>query len=87
MDGQLFGRLGRLCMREVTNHAFLTHGKKLPKERWMLSRFSVFLEHAEPRRICLNTDEVWHIYTDACYEPTSTSWQRGLGGVLVNPGG
>ena len=28
MNGQLFGRLGALCMREVTNHAFLVDGIK-----------------------------------------------------------
>ena len=30
---------------------------------------------------------MWFIYTDACYEPTSTTWQCGLGGVLVSPNG
>ena len=52
-----------------------------------LNRFVIFLEHAEPRRIHLSTDMVWHVYTDACYEPTPASWKCGLGGVLVGPNG
>ena len=27
------------------------------------------------------------MYTDACYEPTESEWQCGLGGVLVSPNG
>ena len=88
MDGQLFGRLGRLCMREVTNHTCDLSSLKIRKRTAdALNRFVVFLEHADPRRIHLSTDEVWHVYTDACYEPTATSWKCGLGGVLVGPNG
>jgi hypothetical protein len=29
MDGQLFGRLGKLCMREVTNHSLMPNSTKL----------------------------------------------------------
>jgi hypothetical protein len=88
MDGQLFGRLGKLCMREVTNHACDLRTSKLSASTYdALKRFTIFLEHAEPRRIHLSTDEVWHIYTDACYEPTSCDWKCGLGGVLVGPNG
>ena len=88
MDGQLFGRLGKLCMREVTNHACDPKASKLRTRTFdVLKRFTIFLEHAEPRRIHLSTDNVWHIYTDACYEPTSCDWQCGLGGVLVGPNG
>ena len=88
MDGQLFGRLGKLCMREVTNHTCDLKTSKLAKRTVdALERFVIFLEHAEPRRIHLNTDTVWYVYTDACYEPTSSDWQCGLGGVLVGPNG
>ncbi|CAL1133476.1 unnamed protein product [Cladocopium goreaui] len=88
MDGQLFGRLGKLCMREVTNHSCELKTSRLSKRTFdALKRFTIFLEHAEPRRIHLSTDMVWHIYTDACYEPTSSDWQCGLGGVLVGPNG
>ena len=88
MDGQLFGRLGKLCMREVTNHSCDSKTSRLSGRTMdALKRFTIFLEHAEPRLIHLSTDMVWHIYTDACYEPTSSDWQCGLGGVLVGPNG
>ena len=88
MDGQLFGRLGKLCMREVTNHSLTPAVTKLSKKTTdALQRFVLFLQHAEPRKLHLNSDTVWFIYTDACYEPTAASWQCGLGGVLVGPNG
>ena len=88
MDGQLFGRLGKLCMREVTNHTCEFQRPKVSsRTAHALRRFAIFLEHAEPRRIHLCADRVWHVYTDACYEPTADSWKYGLGGVLVGPSG
>ena len=88
MDGQLFGRLGRLCMREVTNHTMVTNSTRLSKRTVdAMRRFAIFLEHAEPRQLSLCSDTVWFIYTDACFEPTSDNWKCGLGGVLVNPAG
>ena len=88
MDGQLFGRLGKLCMREVTNHSLTPNSTKLSKRTTdAMQRFAIFLEHAEPRKLHLNSDTVWFIYTDACFEPMSDSWKCGLGGVLVNPAG
>ena len=90
MDGQLFGRLGKLCMREVSNHSLSNHSltptnTKMSKRT--MDAMQRFVEHAEPRQLHLNSDTVWFIYTDACYEPEATSWQCGLGGVLVSPSG
>ena len=88
MDGQLFGRLGRLCMRAVTDHAFLHSGTKLRQvTKESLERFVIFLRHASLRRLHTLSGESWFIYTDACFEPSSNSWQCGLGGVLVGPNG
>ena len=85
-DGQVFGRLGKLCMKAITNHAFKTRSDKLEKPTVdALKRFVIFLEHADPRSLELASDSVWTIYTDACYEPQRSSWICGLGGVLVNP--
>ena len=85
-DGQVFGRLGKLCMKAITNHAFNTKGDKMQKQTVdALRRFVIFLEHADPRSLELASDSVWTIYTDACYEPQRPSWICGLGGVLVNP--
>ena len=88
MDGQLFGRMGRLCMRAVTEHAFVKKNVKLNKgTRESLERFSLFLAHSEPRRLRANSGEAWFIYTDACFERDNKSWPCGLGGVLVGPSG
>ena len=87
-DGQLFGRLGRLCMRAVTHHAFPFKGKWLEQHtKDALRRYCIFLKFAEPRTLQLTSDNVWKIFTDACYEPSSESWACGLGGVLVDPNG
>ena len=88
MDGQLFGRLGKLCMRAITDHSFVKKQVKLDRStRDALERFLVFLEHAKPRQLHANSGEAWFVYTDACYEPKDTSWPCGLGGVLVDPSG
>ena len=85
-DDQFFWWLGRLCLRAVTMHAFPFKGGTLePHTIDALRRFTIFLEHAKPRSLGLSFDSVWHIYTDACYEPQAASWKCGLGGVLVNP--
>ena len=52
MDGQLFGRLGRLCMRAITDHSFIKKHVKLDRTtRESLERFLIFLEHAKPRQL------------------------------------
>ena len=52
MDGQLFGRLGRLCMRAITDHSFIKKYVKLDRTtRESLERFLIFLEHAKPRQL------------------------------------
>ena len=52
MDGQIFGRLGRLCMRAITDHAFLKKHLKLDMAtRKALHRFFIFLLHAEMRNL------------------------------------
>ena len=52
-----------------------------------MERFTIFLEHAGPRRLHITSGESWFIYTYACYEPGEGAWQCGLGGVLVGPTG
>ena len=87
-DGQIFGRLGKLCMKAITNHAFNTKSDVLGKPTVdAMRRFVVFLNHAEPRSLELASDLVWSVYTDACYEPQREDWVCGLGGVLINPMG
>ena len=52
-----------------------------------LRRFTIFLKFSEPRVLQLTSDNVWKIFTDACYESQSKTWACGLGGVLVDPFG
>ena len=87
-DGQLFGRLGRLCLRAVTEHAYSGKGPKIKTGCIQaLQRFKDFLQHSPPRRIQRSSHKTWLVFTDACYEPTSTTWRCGIGGVIVSPDG
>ena len=87
-DGQLFGRLGRLCLRAVTEHAYSGKSKQLPLACVQaLRRFKNFLQRSPPRRIQRSSHKTWMIFTDACYEPTSDTWKCGIGGVIVSPDG
>ena len=87
-DGQLFGRLGRLCLRAVTEHAYSGKGPKIKTGCIQaLQRFKDFLQHSPPRRIQRSSHKTWLVFTDACYEPTSTTWRCGIGGVIISPDG
>ena len=87
-DGQLFGRLGRLCLRAVTEHAYSGKGPKIKTGCIQaLQRFKDFLQHSQPRRIQRSSHKTWLVFTDACYEPTSTTWRCGIGGVIISPDG
>ena len=87
-DSQLFGRVGRLCMRAVTNHGFSGGGHKIGSECVSaLERFKHQLELPRPRLITKSSARTWLVFTDACYEPTATEWKCGLGGVIYDPDG
>ena len=87
-DGQIFGRLGRLCMRAVTQHAYSLKGPKLSLEcRVALKKFADFLRFSPPRKIQNATKRTWFVFTDACYEPTASSWRCGTGGIIFSPDG
>ena len=86
-DGQIFGRLGRLCTRAVTQHAYSLKGPKLSLEcRVALKKFADFLRFSPPRKIQNATKRTWFVFTDACYEPTASSW-RCVGGIIFSPDG
>ena len=87
-DGQLFGRLGRLCLCAVTEHAYSGKGPRIQAGCIQaLRRFKDFLQHSPPRRIQRSSHKTWLVFTDACYEPTSTTWRCGIGGVIISPDG
>ena len=87
-EGQLFGRIGQLCLRAVSNHGFSGLGPKLRVDCVRaMNRFRDFLCENNPRRSMVASSRTWYVYTDACYEPTSSSWKCGLGGVIYDPSG
>lgn len=87
-DSRLFGRIGRLCLRAITDHAYSGRGPKILEPCWLaMIRFAEFLKTSKPRRVQRSTQRSLAIYTDACYEPTSSVWACGIGGLLVAPDG
>eukprot|EP00438_Fugacium_kawagutii_P023433 Skav223482 [mRNA] locus=scaffold643:15800:17638:+ [translate_table: standard] len=87
-DGQLFGRVGSLCMRALTKHAFDDGAGKMSEQCVRaLDRFANNLRIAAPRIIRTEAAETWYIFTDACFEPKDGCPFSGIGGVLVNPQG
>ena len=87
-EGQLFGRLGRLCLRAITEHAYSGRGPRLSTQCIKaMERFKNFLLNSQPRRIQRSSKSTWMIFTDACYEPTANNWRCGIGGVIVSPDG
>ena len=84
-DSQLFGRAGKLCMKAISDHAFVHGAGKMNVDcRNALQRFSKFLQESVPRKIQRATGSTWYIFTDACYEPTAPVWKGGLGGFLID---
>lgn len=75
-------------MRAITDHAYSGRGPKILEPcRLAMIRFAEFLKTSKPRRVQRSTQRSWAIYTDACYEPTSSVWACGIGGLLVAPDG
>ena len=84
-DGQLFGRLGKLCLKAITEHACSQKGCKISKRcSSLLALFCKALEVGKPRIISLASSSNWFIFTDACFEPDHETWKCGLGGILVD---
>eukprot|EP00435_Cladocopium_sp_Y103_P061042 s605_g22.t1 len=87
-DGQLFGRIGKLCLKEITSHAFQADSSKIGSRlRNLLKMFAHYLQEGAPRRICGVTSECFYIFTDACYEPDRPEWVCGLGGIIYDSTG
>lgn len=84
-DAQMFGRLGRLCMRAVTSMLSPSLERSWRVKPLMPAKVSIFLENAEPRSLTLSSDSVWNIFTDACYEPQRDSWKCGFGECWWTP--
>ena len=88
-NGQLFGRLGKACLTEVTRHAYEAPSEHIdPKCRLALVRFLRRLEKNAGRIIMAFTSSPWYIFTDASYEPPNLGPSIcGVGGILVDSSG
>ena len=87
-DGQLFGRLGKLCLKEITNHAFSAGSSSISiRLRQLLQLFQSQLLQGPPRKICGVSASCFYIFTDACFELDHPSWPCGLGGIIYGPNG
>ena len=87
-EGQLFGRIGKLCLNEITNHAFSSGSSKVGSRlRQLLMLFKTQSLEGPPRRICGVTAGRSFVFTDACYETGRVNWQCGLGGVIYGSDG
>lgn len=83
-DGQLMGRIGRLGLKAIPDHAFLHGAGRLNDDCVLaLERFANHLESAEPRRVSAASGSTWYMYTDACFDKTD-DLKCGIGGVLVD---
>ena len=66
--------VGQLCLRAVSNHGFSGLGPKLEPECIKALFRSIFFLKISAWRIMVASSKTWYIFTDACYEPTSSDW-------------
>lgn len=86
-EAQLFGRVGKRCIRTLTEISEGRSGSLSDHDLLFLDLFCEYLKTGPPREISATTSDTVNIFTDACYEKTSTSWVCGIGGVAVSPCG
>ena len=78
-DGQLLGRVGRLCLKAVTEHAYGNTGAQISDQcRAALVRFSDMLKHSLPRMVLARRQEPLYMFTDASYEPSNALGRAAL---------
>ena len=82
--GQLFGRVARMCLNQVTQHAYHATGTQISLETsTALSRYSRFLLQGKPRSITKGLSDTWFVYTDASYEIVEGQNTAGFGEHLL----
>ena len=87
-EGQLFGRVGRLCLRAVSDHAHLASTAVTSAGLiHALSRFAKMLEFAMPRTVKVGWEAPWYVFTDASCDFSSCTWPCGVGGLILNSSG
>ena len=85
-SGQLFGRLAKKALSIVTEHAYSP--KNVDAETISALRLYLScLESQRHRAVYRSISQVFFIFTDACFEPDSSSVKAGIGAVLVDSSG
>ena len=86
--GQLFGRLAKKAVSIVTEHTYSSKNATLDVETVSaLKLYLSCLELQRPRAVHRSISQVFFIFTDACFEPDSSSVKAGIGAVLVDSSG
>ena len=87
-SGQLFGRLAKKALSIVTGHAYFSRNSGLDSETISaLKLYFSCLESQRPRAVHRSISQVFFIFTDACFEPGSSSVKAGIGPVLADSSG
>ena len=78
-DSFMHGRLGAVVLKKLAEHAYGRSATLEPDLIAALQSMIVRLDTSVPRTVASSEDRCWHIFTDAAYEPNTSS--GGLGGV------
>ena len=81
-DSFMYGRIGKLVLKQLTDHAYGPRKKFDESLAFSLRAMSDRLQTARPREVTALQLRQWFIYTDASYESGTNT--GGLGGVLVD---
>ena len=83
-EGQLFGRATKRLIHELGAHCLKTPKGGILRDATIdaLKKVSHRLDNAAPRVVDANTDQVWFMFTDACF--ASEAKEGGIGGVLFD---
>ena len=77
-DGQLLGRVGRLCLKAVTEHACSNTETQLSTSAGLRSSGSDTPNHSLPRKAPARRQEPLYMFTDASYEPPTAPGRAAL---------
>ena len=87
-EGQLFGRRCFKHMKVISDRASAERAGPVDHElKQALLHMRDRVIQGKPRLVKSRLANVWHVYTDASFEPSKTNYECGLGGVLVSPDG
>ena len=83
-----FGRLAKKALSIVTEHAYCSKSASLDDETISaLKLYRTCSMSQRPRTVHRSISKVFFIFTDACFEPESSSVKAGIGAVLVDSSG